>query len=842
MHLIAVRKHPGNLTRSTYNIPGRCAIPSFLPLGLLSFPASRLQIQAAMATPLPASIAGKAGGSVDPRLLQNPQLLFSPANLAAAARSMYTRIDSFTGDFRFLSLDFPSTIFFQGRFFPSARHALLASRYPKSVDELSTIEDVKTLKKVSKEKEEDPGWKRLRLKWLEQIQRDKFRRHADLREKLKNTGGRELVWLNSGDSYFGQVGNRGQNHLGRILMEIRDNINEDTELESWIVICHDIETDEKSLPVLKLSERKEGETQVTEILLKGKSFYRIGKLPDNDLVALNPSISRRHAALVVLKGGAVLLVDLKSKAKTFKNGVALEHDHVGVQIETNDIFSLGTSTRHYLLEVDNAGILEYLQRRSRELRREISLLEEDVDPETAMNKSQTRIFVGGLAYNTSRYDICEMFGPIGPIVDISLPQVDRSIPADSDDAYAVRGIAFVEFADRKDARTAVELSGKFLCGRPVSINFANLNKEEKSLQAALFGDEKCLASFVPATSATFQHPTQRSLQSGVDDSVSPSATAGIGAQREGGTRKKSRWDSHDDRTETIYGLETGSRTAVGQGLRSERCGPPPSSRKPSSEQGGQDLVTRDTSKEECRREEKGEEAMREEEGGKPVYGTERAGAKDSGGADRPEDDERCRRREHHGARGEAMFERRRSDGGDDKRQRNEDVSETTKRRRRREEDEDSGGRRATKTAWDDEEKTRGGSPSTGEGRKARRGHRVSQRDSHDGDVEQEEEQESDRRREGRAGRKEEDRGRKRTSHRTNEDDARAERDRGGRSQDRDERRHRHAGDAEGRRAKDGHRGEANNTSNGVRPPDHPSRVTDEDGKDGSRAKEKRRKH
>lgn len=90
---------------------------------------------------------------MDPRLLRNPQLLFSPVSLAAAARCMYTRIDSFTGEFRFLSLDFPSIIFFQGRFFPSARHALLASRYPKSVDELSTIEDIKTLKKVSKEKE-----------------------------------------------------------------------------------------------------------------------------------------------------------------------------------------------------------------------------------------------------------------------------------------------------------------------------------------------------------------------------------------------------------------------------------------------------------------------------------------------------------------------------------------------------------------------------------------------------------------------------------------------------------------------------------------------------------------
>ena len=55
---------------------------------------------------------------------------------------------------------------------------------------------------------------------------------ADLREKLKQTGGRDIVWINTGDAYFGQTRlNKGQNHLGRILMEIRQNIIDDTELE-----------------------------------------------------------------------------------------------------------------------------------------------------------------------------------------------------------------------------------------------------------------------------------------------------------------------------------------------------------------------------------------------------------------------------------------------------------------------------------------------------------------------------------------------------------------------------------------------------------------------------------
>ncbi|CDI73989.1 RNA recognition motif-containing protein, putative [Eimeria praecox] len=186
---------------------------------------------------------------------------------------------------------------------------------------------------------EDPEWSRYRLKWMELIQRDKFRRNA-----------------------------------------------------AWLVICHDIETEERSLPVLRLLERREGDATTTEILLRGKSFYRIGKLADNDLVALNPSVSRRHAALVVLKGGHVLLIDLKSKAKTFKNGMPLDHDHVGVQMQTNDSFSLGASSRHYLMEIDTTSVVDYLQRRGRELNREISLLADQVSEAQGMaTKSLTKV-------------------------------------------------------------------------------------------------------------------------------------------------------------------------------------------------------------------------------------------------------------------------------------------------------------------------------------------------------------------------------------------------------------------------------------------------------------------
>ena len=110
-----------------------------------------------MATPSPAGVPS-GGTPVNASALAAQAQMLSPANLAAAARCMYTRIDSFTGEYKFLSLDYPSLIFFQGRFFPSARHALLAAKHPKAVEELASIEDLKELKQIAKTKEVNLRW------------------------------------------------------------------------------------------------------------------------------------------------------------------------------------------------------------------------------------------------------------------------------------------------------------------------------------------------------------------------------------------------------------------------------------------------------------------------------------------------------------------------------------------------------------------------------------------------------------------------------------------------------------------------------------------------------------
>ena len=61
----------------------------------------------------------------------------------------------------------------------------------------------------------------------------KFRGDIDLRSLLVATGDRELIEGNTwGDTFWGVDKNTGQgeNHLGRILMELRDHYNRPTEL------------------------------------------------------------------------------------------------------------------------------------------------------------------------------------------------------------------------------------------------------------------------------------------------------------------------------------------------------------------------------------------------------------------------------------------------------------------------------------------------------------------------------------------------------------------------------------------------------------------------------------
>lgn len=71
-----------------------------------------------------------------------------------------------------------------------------------------------------------PDWNEQRLYWMEQVLRRKFSDPA-LADRLLDTGDEELVEDNDhGDTFWGRSGGRGQNHLGLLLMKLRQELRE----------------------------------------------------------------------------------------------------------------------------------------------------------------------------------------------------------------------------------------------------------------------------------------------------------------------------------------------------------------------------------------------------------------------------------------------------------------------------------------------------------------------------------------------------------------------------------------------------------------------------------------
>jgi predicted NAD-dependent protein-ADP-ribosyltransferase YbiA (DUF1768 family) len=87
---------------------------------------------------------------------------------------------------------------------------------------------------------EPEDWKVKRLGVMEIVNRDKFRRNKDLREKLQTTQDREIINEISNENdredslFWGTIKQQGQNQLGRIIENVRRDIHIQKELEKWV--------------------------------------------------------------------------------------------------------------------------------------------------------------------------------------------------------------------------------------------------------------------------------------------------------------------------------------------------------------------------------------------------------------------------------------------------------------------------------------------------------------------------------------------------------------------------------------------------------------------------------
>lgn len=135
-------------------------------------------------------------------------------------------IDSFSGEYSFLSNFHLCRIEHEGIIYPSTEHAYQAA---KTLDEqqrkqIANAPTPSKAKKMGRKVTLRNDWEDVKLDVMMELVKKKFQ-NKELANKLLATGSQKLVEGNYWhDYYWGVCNGKGQNHLGKILMEIREEL------------------------------------------------------------------------------------------------------------------------------------------------------------------------------------------------------------------------------------------------------------------------------------------------------------------------------------------------------------------------------------------------------------------------------------------------------------------------------------------------------------------------------------------------------------------------------------------------------------------------------------------
>lgn len=134
-------------------------------------------------------------------------------------------IERFAGPDRFLSNFHLTEITWEGRTYPSSEHLYQAMKAGTEEEKewVRTAPTPKEAKFRGRKIRAAEDWAGRRIDAMRSALHAKFDQHPDLAAKLDSTGNTSLVEGNAwGDTFWGadETG-RGENHLGRLLMELR---------------------------------------------------------------------------------------------------------------------------------------------------------------------------------------------------------------------------------------------------------------------------------------------------------------------------------------------------------------------------------------------------------------------------------------------------------------------------------------------------------------------------------------------------------------------------------------------------------------------------------------------
>lgn len=135
------------------------------------------------------------------------------------------KIDSFSGEFRWLSNFWPCKIISDGIEFPSVEHAYVAAKkqcpdFARKISKLPLAGNAKTEGRGITLR---PDWDEVKYELMYKFLRQKFVANSPLGQLLDGTLGAELIEGNNWkDTYWGVCHGKGQNNLGKLLMQIRE--------------------------------------------------------------------------------------------------------------------------------------------------------------------------------------------------------------------------------------------------------------------------------------------------------------------------------------------------------------------------------------------------------------------------------------------------------------------------------------------------------------------------------------------------------------------------------------------------------------------------------------------
>jgi len=137
-----------------------------------------------------------------------------------------SQVKGFFGDYRFLSNFELGRVVFEGVQYPSSENAYQAA---KSLDPQVRAQFVNITpsesKKLGREVQVREDWEKVKYDIMYSIVLDKFIRNSKLGDLLIETGDRYLEETNHwGDKIWGVCGGVGTNWLGKILMDVRNQI------------------------------------------------------------------------------------------------------------------------------------------------------------------------------------------------------------------------------------------------------------------------------------------------------------------------------------------------------------------------------------------------------------------------------------------------------------------------------------------------------------------------------------------------------------------------------------------------------------------------------------------